>query len=80
MPEATRWMRVRALGKRLVSEFEAEQRRGKDANATIAKQLTDAENRQAAAEGRLTLLQRQEPAEQWGEPDIVCRVGIGARR
>jgi len=63
MPEATRWMRVYALEKRLVSEFEAEQRRGKDANATIAKQLTDAESRQAAAESRLTLIRGQQPAE-----------------
>jgi len=63
MPEATRSMRVRALAQRLDSESKAEQRRGRDTNAVIAKQLQDAMVRQASAEARLQALRDQAPAE-----------------
>lgn len=63
MPEATRSMRVRALAQRLDSEFKAEQRRGRDTNAAIAKQLQDAGDRRTNAETRLEALSTQTPAE-----------------
>lgn len=63
MPEATRAMRVRALAQRLDSEFKAEQRRGRDANAAIAKQLQDAKDRKSSAESRLEELRAQAPAQ-----------------
>ncbi len=63
MPEATRSMRVRALAQRLDSEFKAEQRRGRDTNAAIAKQLQDAQDRQASAGAQLEALSTQAPVE-----------------
>lgn len=63
MPEATRSMRVRALAQRLESEFKAEQRRGRDASAAIARQLQDAVERQASAEAHIQALRNQAPAE-----------------
>lgn len=63
MPEATRSMRVRALAQRLESESKAEQRRGRDTNAAIARQLQEGMVRQASAEARLQALQGQAPAE-----------------
>lgn len=63
MPEATRSMRVRALARRLDSELKAEQRRGRDANAMLAKQLAAARTRAEIAEVRLRELQHEAPAE-----------------
>lgn len=63
MPEATRSMRVNALAQRLNSEFAAEQRRGRDANAAIASQLQAAQDRLAEAESSLQMLHKQAPAE-----------------
>lgn len=63
MPEATRSMRVSALAKRLDSEFKAEQRRGRDASAVLAKQLEEARKRQEAAELHLSKLHAEAPAE-----------------
>jgi len=63
MPEATRSMRVRALAQRLDSEFKAEQRRGRDTDALIARQLQGALKRRSEAEERMKDLRDQEPAE-----------------
>lgn len=63
MPEATRAMRVRALAQRLDSEFNAEQRRGRDTNAAIARQIQEATTRQTTADARLQALRHQAPAE-----------------
>jgi hypothetical protein len=63
MPEATRSMRASALAKRLDSEQSAEQRRGKDAAAALAGQLSAAEERQAAAALRLAEVNAEAPSE-----------------
>lgn len=63
MPEATRSMRVRALAQRLESEFKAVERRGRDTNAAITRQLREATARQTTAEAHLDGLRDQAPAE-----------------
>ena len=75
MPEATRSMRVRALAQRLDSEFKAGQRRGRNTNAAIAKQLQDARDRHANAEARLVSLRNQAPAENLKD---LARLAIAA--
>lgn len=76
MPEATRSMRVRALAQRLDSEYKAEQRRGRDTNAAIARQLQDALMRQESAEARLQALRNQAPAESLRElADLASEAG-----
>lgn len=84
MPEATRSMRVRALAQRLDSEFKAEQRRGRDTDAAIERQLRDATGRQASAVARLQTLRDQAPAESLRELARLAREAgervVAARR
>lgn len=63
MPEATRSMRVRALAQRIESEFNAEQRRGRDANVLIAQQLQAALRRLEEADAQLKRLNAEAPVQ-----------------
>ncbi len=78
VPDAIRAMRVSALSKRLESEHKAEQRRRRDANDSISRQLETAQTRQNVAQQRLAAMQDASPVESL--QDLISLASTASQR